>query len=292
MVIAGGLQEVFRVFETLLLPVDTVASLLANHKNKDQIKNNIQDCIKEGENAKYGVLNAIGYKELFPFCRVVVDRFIDQEFSMLEKPLDKTMIVSLLTKYREKTIDCISDLFKQEEFTLDTLLKHDSFWSKSLHDSLLFLGKKTFDLYKRQRTWLENRFLVNNHIKKNGLLFKIKKRHLDKSVFFDEISKQVINTIKHLRKGIYTAGISEEHLVALFKEKDLKQKKVQAKLRKKINKRKAKQSLKFKSSDLEDTQIFKCVPCAKQVKGKVNYMRHIKAKKHKRKVLKLKEEVK
>ena len=78
MVIAGGLQEVFRVFETLLLPVDTVASLLANHKNKDQIKNNIQDCIKEGENAKYGVLNAIVYKELFSFCRVVADRFIDQ----------------------------------------------------------------------------------------------------------------------------------------------------------------------------------------------------------------------
>ena len=217
-----GIKEFFMVFEELLIQPGSIYNIIEKYLlNCNRLKcaldeiilislNDVKDSIKINKANRYGVLNVKGYKEFFNFHEkfifVVINNFFRISLKNREKIEEfgsEVLKANFLRYYNYLKEQIVEDLqsslakvFKEHgqvrQGDSNYLIK--KVFLESLYDS----EKEMFNLYKKQRTWLQKRIVENNILKNHILVKEVKDFHLKDETFKKEVIQPVVDRINQI----------------------------------------------------------------------------------------------
>lgn len=217
-----GIKEFFGIFEKLLIRPESIFNIIEKYLTNlrglecslDEMilisLNDVKDSIKINKANRYGVLNVKGYKQFFNFFEKFIFILINNFFRITIKNKDKMRSygrggfkAKFVKYYRHLRDSLIKDLrsslpqiFKQHgqvnEGDSNYLIK------RVFLESLYNLEKEHFMLYKKQRTWLDNRIVDNNLLKGHIWVKEVKDIQLTDKRFKLEVIEPVIRRINQI----------------------------------------------------------------------------------------------
>ena len=218
-----GIQEIFSVFEKLLIKTESIFNILENFVVKmrnidcsmDEIIiiafQEILDVININKANRYGVLTTKGYKEFFTFFEkflfILVNNFLrilknnNVNNSNRDRNTLKKIFHKFYNKFRNEIIEEMKKVSPTSNYKIQT---HDGSneFKKGLQNVFLEcvnnLEKEMFLLYTKQKTWLNNRIVNNRLLEKKMIVKEVKNYHLKDDVFEKEVINPIINSINDI----------------------------------------------------------------------------------------------
>lgn len=217
-----GIKEFFGIFEKLLIRPETIFNIIEKYLlNLSALEcsldemilislNDVKDSIKINKANRYGVLNVKGYKEFFNFFEKFIFILINNFFRISIKNKEKMkqfgrqVLKSQFLKYychlRDSLIkdlrSSLPQIFKQHGQVQET--ESNYLIKRVFLESLYNLEKEYFILYKKQRTWLDNRIVENNLLKGHIWVKEVKDLQLRDKQFKLEVIEPVIRRINQI----------------------------------------------------------------------------------------------